>query len=382
MPTRRVFILASQPLFAQGVESLLSGRSGIEVVGAAVIGPDVFDRLSEANPDVIIIESGGEEQSQLVTKSLASASDAKVIGLTPDDNRISIYYQQMRESRRVDDLLEEVLEPLSWQAGRAARGRGPGWGGLRTFVLYQGPYGERILQHVRRFAPTSWSIEAWQAPSDLPPVVDAPLTFLPLDLPDVDLVLSVAQIPSVAQLVPSVVERTEARSAIVPADNAAWLPDGLARQLRSELSEAGVTAVFPKPFCSLTEEAYNVREHRVSYEDPWIAEFAHCFGRPVLCMACEGGKIVDVDVRRDTACGSARAVARELIGEDMEEAVQRAGLLHHHSPCSAAMRVDPNLGEPLIQVAGELMRQAVRGALESCLSTAGVGIGSMQSPRE
>ena len=360
MPNRRVFILATQPLFAQGVESLLSGRSGIDVVGAAVIGPNVFDRLSEANPDVIIIESGGEEQSQLVTRSLASASDAKVIGLTPDDNRISIYYQHMKESRRVDDLLEEVLEPLSWPIRRPS--------GLRLFVLYEGCYGERILRHVRRFAPTSWSVESWRASSDLPPVVDAPLTFLPVDLPEAHLVLSVAQTPSVAQLVPGVVERTDARSAIVPIDNAAWLPDGLARQLRSQLSRVGVTAVFPKPFCSLTEDAYSVPDHRVPYEDPWIAEFAHCFGRPVLRMTCEGGRIVDIDVKRDTACGSARVVARELIGEDMEGAAQRAGLLHHHSPCSAAMRVDPNLGRPLIQVAGDLMRQAVRAALDECLS--------------
>ena len=357
MPTRRVFILASQPLFAQGVESLLSGRSGIEVVGAAVIGPDVFERLSQAGPDVVIIESGGEEQSQLVTKSLASASDAKVIGLTPDDNRISIYYQQMRESRRVDDLLEEVLEPLSWQARRPP--------GLRLFVLYEGRHGERILQHIQRFAPPSWAIDSWRAPSDLPPVIDAPLTFLPLDLPDAHLVLSVAQIASVAQLVPGVSDRTGARSVIVPVDNADWLPDGLARQLQSQLSRVGVTALFPKPFCSLTENAYNVGEHRVSYEDPWIAEFAHYFGRPAFSTTCEAGRIMDVDVKRDTACGSARAVARGLVGEDMEQAVQRAGLLHHHSPCSAAMRVDPTLGVPLIQVAGDLMRRAVKAALSS-----------------
>jgi hypothetical protein len=357
MPTRRVFILASQPLFAQGVQSLLSGRSDIEVVGAAVIGPDVFERVSQTHPDVVIIESGGEEQSRLVTKSLASASDAKIIGLTPDDNRISIYYQQMRESRRVDDLVEEVLEPLVWQTRRPS--------GLRLFVLYQGHYGERILRHIRRFAPTSWSVEAWRAPSDLPPVVDAPLTFLPLDLPRVHLVLSVAQLDSVAQLVPSVVERTGARSVIVPADSADWLPEGLARQLRSQLSKKDVEAVFPKPFCSLTEDAYNVREHRISYDDPWIAEFAHCFGRPAFCMVCEGGRIMDIEVKRDTACGSARAVARELIGESVDGAVQRAGLLHHHSPCSAAMRVDPSLGEPLIQVAGDLMRRAVKRALVS-----------------
>jgi hypothetical protein len=356
-----VFILASQPLFAQGVESLLSGQPDIDVVGTALIGPDAFDQVSASEPDVIIIEAeSGEEQSRLVTKSLACASDAKIIGLAADDNRISIFYQQMKESRRVDDLLEEIVEPLGWQARRPAS--------LRLFVLYQGHYGERILKHVSRFAPTSWSVEAWRAPSDLPPVIDAPLTFLPLDLPGADLVLSVGQIASMAQLIPSVVTRTGAHSVILPADNADWLPDGLARQLCSQLAEVGVNAVCPKPFCSLTEDCYNVHEHRVSYDDPCIAQFARHFGRPVLQLDCQAGKITDVEVVRDTACGSARAVARGLIGEDVGGAVQRAGLLHHHSPCSAAMRVDPSLGEPLIQVAGDLMRGAVETALDACSS--------------
>jgi len=364
MPIRRVFILASQPLFAQGVESLLTGQSDISVVGTALIGANAFEQVSAARPDVIIIEAeSGEEQSRLVTKSLACASDAKIIGLTPDENRISVFYQHMKESRRVDDLLDEIVEPVDWQPRRTA--------GLRLFVLYQGPYGERILKHIRRFAPTSWSVEAWRAPSDLPPVIDAPLTFLPLDLPSADLVLSVGEIASMAQLVPSVVERTGARAAILPADNAVWLPDGLARQLCSQLAGAGVTTVCPKPFCSLTEDCYNVGEHRVSYADPLIAGFARHFGRPVLQVDCAAGVITDVEVCRDTACGSARAVARGLIGEGIAEAVQRAGLLHHHSPCSAAMRVDPGLGEPLIQVAGDLMRGAVKTALGACPSEAG-----------
>ena len=247
MPIRRVFILASQPLFAQGVVSLLTGQSDISVVGTALIDADAFEQVAAARPDVIIIEAeSGEEQSRLVTKCLACASDAKIIGLTPDENWISVFYQHMKESRRVNDFLEEIVEPMDWQAHRSA--------GLRLFVLYQGPYGERILKHVRRFAPTSWSVEAWRAPSDLPPVIDAPLTFLPLDLPRTDLVLSVGEIASMAQLVPSVVERTGARAAILPADNAAWLPDGLARQICSQLAEVGVTTACPKPFCSLTED--------------------------------------------------------------------------------------------------------------------------------
>jgi len=44
---------------------------------------------------------------------------------------------------------------------------------------------------------------------------------------------------------------------------------------------------------------------------------------------------------------------------DVREAIIQAGLFHHHHPCLATMRVDPSLGEPLIQASGNFMRRAV-----------------------
>ena len=86
-PTR-VFILTSQPLFAQGVQSLLSGQPGIEVVGVATVDPDVFAQVQAAAPDVVIIEAGSGGQSRLVAQVLESIPGAKVVGLTLEDNRI------------------------------------------------------------------------------------------------------------------------------------------------------------------------------------------------------------------------------------------------------------------------------------------------------
>ncbi|MBE9471181.1 MAG: hypothetical protein IMY75_03605 [Chloroflexi bacterium] len=394
MHLTRVFILTSQPLFAQGVQSLLSGQPGIEVVGVATVGPDTFAQVQATGPDVVIIEAGGEEQSRLVAQVLASIPSAKVVGLTLEDNRIHTYYQQMKHGHRVEDLLEAIRGPVDWYS------RSPGT--LRLLVLFQGHYGQRILENIRAFAPEAWTVEAWRAPSDLPLAVDDPMTFssisrfLPVHLPAADLVLSLGESVSAARLLPGVIECTGARAVIAPVDNVDWLPDGLARQLRGRLMEMGVAAVFPKPFCSLTERSYNapgtgaesgmapgtgaesgmapgtgaesgVRQHEVSFDDPWIGEFARYFGRPAFRIDYDDQWIIEVDVERDTACGCARAVADQLVGVDVQEAVVQAGLFHRHYPCLATAHMDPDLGESLIQVSGDLTRQAVKVEIAPCL---------------
>ncbi|RLC68050.1 MAG: hypothetical protein DRI48_00640 [Chloroflexi bacterium] len=366
----KVFILASQSLFAQGVQSLLVGRPGIEVIEVATcvggsdtgFSADTLARVRKAAPDVVIVEARGEQQSHLVARVLESVPGARVVALTLEDNLIHVYYQQMKQGRRVEDLLEVIRsQPVEW------RGRGPE--ALRLFVLFQGQYGQRILDNIRRFAPETWTVNAWRAPLDLPLVVDEPSAFLPVHFPISDLLLSLGESGSAAQLIPGAVERMGVQAVIAPVDNVDWLPEGLVRQLQVQLEENGVTAVFPKPFCSLTEESYGVRQHVVAFDDPWIEEFARYFGRPGLRIECDGRKIASVEVERDTACGCARSVARQLVGEDVGEAVARAGLLHHHYPCRATMRVDPALREPLIQVAGDFMRRAVEVEIAQYLSS-------------
>ena len=363
----RVFILASRPLFAQGVESLLSGQPGIQVIGVATVDPDVFVRVQAAAPDVVIVEAEGGEQSFLVAQILASNPAARVVGLSLDDNRIHTYYQQMKQGRRVEDLLEAIREPVDWH------GLSPE--ALHLFVLHQGGYGQRILENIERSAPETWTIAAWHAPNNLPLVADNPAavpspalsTVLPDHLPASDLVLSLGESEEVARLLPDVVERTGARSVIAPVDDAAWLPDVLVLRLRVWLAEMGVTAVFPKPFCSLTSPGPNSRGQVMALDDPWIGEFARHFGCPVFRIECNDQWVIAVDVERDAPCGCARAVADQLIGTDVQKAVVQAGLFHRQYPCMAMARVDPHLEVSLLQIAGDLMRAAVEVEVRPCL---------------
>ncbi len=373
MYSTHVFILASRPLFAQGVESLLSNQPGIQVIGVVSFPPgqgplvdsDVLAQVREAAPDVVIIEAGGGGQSLLVAQVLESVPGAKVVALTLEDNRIHTYYQQMKQGRRVEDLLEAIREPTDWH------GLSPDV--LRLLVLFQGQYGERILENVRQFAPETWKIDAWCVPSDLT-VASETSDILSACLPDADLLLSLVESSDAVQLLPSIVEYTNTRSVIVPVDNADCLPNELVHQLHICLTEMGVTAVFPKPFCSLTERSYIAPgtegggyRQEVLFEDPWIGEFARHFGRPEFRIECDSQWIIQVDLERDAACGCARAIADQLAGVDVQKSIAQAGLLHRNYPCLAAAQVEPDLGKSLLQVSGDFVREAVEMQVRPCL---------------
>jgi hypothetical protein len=155
---------------------------------------------------------------------------------------------------------------------------------------------------------------------------------------------------------------TRARAVIAPIDRSEWLPKGLANQLRGWLKEIGVTGVFPKPFCSLTETSYNLRGPRVVYADARIAEFARVFGKPRFRVEAQDEKITRVEIERASPCGCGVFVAQGLIGADVNDAEFQAGMLHHHYPCLASMGIDPDYGDTLMHVSGNLTVDAVSAA--------------------
>lgn len=232
---------------------------------------------------------------------------------------------------------------------------------MQILAIVTGEYGRRHVENVRAHAPADWEVEAWTAPPVLPPIVDDPGEFVPASLPPADLVLAFGEHRGVAELVPEVVRVTGAGAVVAPVDREEWLPRGLARQLRGWLADAGVSCVTPKPLCSLTETHYNVRQHREAYDDTLIAAFARRFGRPGLRITVDpDARIVDgAAVTRDAVCGCARFVARGLVGIPVDEAEEKAGLLHHHFPCLASMGKDPDFNDTLLHVSGNLMKETV-----------------------
>ncbi|NOZ26456.1 MAG: hypothetical protein GXP39_00190 [Chloroflexi bacterium] len=235
---------------------------------------------------------------------------------------------------------------------------------MRILAIVQGEYGRRIAENVRRHMPLDWRLVIWNAPAtiSLDEAMDEPEAFVPPGLPPADLILSLGQVPATAVLLPELAEAVGAQAVIAPIDREEWLPSGLARQIASWLKQAGVAAVFPKPFCSLTESSYNVRSYARSYDHPVIAAFAKRFGRPDLRIHVgEDGKTIEsVEVIRDAACGCARFVAEKLVGVHVDEAEHQAGMFHHHYPCLASMGIDPDFNDTLMHVSGDIMRGVVR----------------------
>jgi hypothetical protein len=236
---------------------------------------------------------------------------------------------------------------------------------MRILAITQGEYGKRMVDNIRQHAPSGWLVEEWQAPANLPLVMDYPEDYLPESLPPVDLILSLAENPGVAELIPEVAKCSEARAVIAPVDRSEWLPKGLVRQLRKWLQDIGVSAVFPKPLCSLTETHYNVGRHRVEYHNDLIAEFAHHFGRPrfVITVDAETKTIVEARAERDAVCGCARYVAAGLVGVSVDEAEFQAGMLHHHYPCLASMGIDDDFADTVMHVSGNITKEEVKAQM-------------------
>jgi len=235
---------------------------------------------------------------------------------------------------------------------------------MRIIVMTQGSYGERILRNLRECAPSGWTIDGVALPKALPALIDEPDEFLPEVVPQADLVVAAGESSGAAQLILDVVERSGARSVIAPIDNSAWLPQGLANQLKRDLASRGIGAAFPKPFCSLTENSYGYRGSAQNYEDELISEFAKYFGRPKLKITVnpETKLIEQVEMERNSACGSVAHAAKQMIGLSADEADTKAGLLLHHYPCLASMsqeQIDEKLYDTLMHVSGYIINEEV-----------------------
>ena len=76
--------------------------------------------------------------------------------------------------------------------------------------------------------------------------------------------------------------------------------------------------------------------------------------------------IASAEVARDAVCGCARFVAEGLIGIHVEDAEEKAGLLHHHYPCMASMVKDIDFNkDTLMHASGHLLRNNVKEQVKS-----------------
>jgi thymidylate synthase len=227
---------------------------------------------------------------------------------------------------------------------------------MRILIAIQGHYGQRIADNIRNCGPAGWKVFSFTFPQNLPAVIDEAGEFLPKELPVADLLISLGEHPAVAQMIPDIVKKSEAKAVIAPADNRTWLPPGLAKQIKRKLESMGVDMVYPVPFCTLSEK---------DSRNPFILEFAKYFGKPELDIELDVDKLKRVGVARGTPCGCTPYVAGGLIGIWERDAVEKAGLLHHQYPCLSTMVMDQEFEDTLMHRAGLMTKLATEKAIKS-----------------
>jgi len=241
---------------------------------------------------------------------------------------------------------------------------------LRLLTVTQGEWGERVAANIDYSCPAYWTQYRYWVSNPLPPIIDEPANYLPASLPAVDLVLVLGETPELARLIPGIVQQTGARSVIVPIDDNASLPPAVMLQLSGWLADLGAAAVFPKPFCSLTQTSYSLPPIRVAYDDSFIREFARVFGQPVLEASLSSQDTVRLAVTRDAACGCAHYAAQALTNQPLTFATDEVVMLHHHFPCLASTDQDPDYGDSLRRVSSRILREAVKAELRPYLEPA------------
>ena len=228
---------------------------------------------------------------------------------------------------------------------------------MQILFIIQKSYGKRIVDNIASFAPRDWKINTWVAPSFLPPIIEEPEEFLPQSLPQADLLISLGEIPGIAELIPALNKLSKTKAVIAPCDSQNWLPPGLKNQIKKELEDSNISCAFPSPFCSLTEK---------SSTNKYIKSFARYFGKPKIIISCNQGTINKIIIQREAPCGSTRFIAEKLKGVKIEETEKKAGLLHHYYPCLASGKIDIRFKDSLLHRSANMTQLIVKKALIDC----------------
>lgn len=220
---------------------------------------------------------------------------------------------------------------------------------MNIFILTSGKYGSRIVNYISKMGLASSIVGIHEVSENLPEFIDDVSDYVPINLPEADLIISLGLYGDINMIIPPVASNTGAKSIIVPIHDPKQIPAGLQMEIESEIGNARI--VFPKPFCSLEPVG-----------DKYIDEFAEYFGKPELEIKADN-LIRHVEVKRGAPCGSTWFVAEKLKNVPVNDAEFEAGGRYHNYPCLASMSIDPQIGDTLLHLAGYRIKEAVKREL-------------------
>ena len=104
----RVLIVSDQPLFAQGVRTLVETRTHAQVLGIESYGANILERAMILQPDIIILGEDQDLPPILPLALLDTSPKVRVIRLSLDGNVMHVYDGHRRAANSAEDLASSV----------------------------------------------------------------------------------------------------------------------------------------------------------------------------------------------------------------------------------------------------------------------------------
>jgi DNA-binding NarL/FixJ family response regulator len=104
----RVLIVSDQPLFAQGVRTLVETRTRAEVIGTESYGVNILDCATRLQPDIIILGADRDAPPSLPLALLDISPNVRVIRLSLDGNVMHVYDGHRLAANSAEDLASSV----------------------------------------------------------------------------------------------------------------------------------------------------------------------------------------------------------------------------------------------------------------------------------
>ena len=214
-------------------------------------------------------------------------------------------------------------------------------------MVIRGKYGERIIETIKEH--TDFEVISAEVPEFLPEFIEDPEEFLDqLDLNQevfsTDMVITYSLHPDVT---PEIAIRSGENGV-----QAVIIPGGIGRagsapELQKIADKYGIYIEVDEICCTLEKCGVEA-----------VDEFAEKLGRPEIEVELEDDRIAAVKVIKGSPCGSTWHMATDVVGQKVEDAPPRAGLLCQMYPCRAVRG-----GESGIHSSADLHKYAMEKAL-------------------
>jgi len=245
---------------------------------------------------------------------------------------------------------------------------------LRIYFLSGGKFGEKVLGNLAnlqtfcticgitcdfcrlKYGSFSSDITGIKIFKDIPEFIDKPEDYFPEKVPEADLIIAINLQTDLLSALPILILKMRAKALIVPIEDVDWCPRKTQIELETELNDLGIETSFPKPFCSLEECGKEII-------DNFITE--HRLGKPIYKLRIEGDRVKKTEVVRSSPCGSSWFIAHQLKGVNVNDLDRTAWKSNRIYPCIAGMHIDPESGEPFLNISGNIVVNSVHEAIQS-----------------